>query len=637
MAAPDSPLPESSTINSQAELGGEIWEHTSYLAKTERKTVALETCVDGFVPAKKRVVKRLSWPPRRPSPLDELRRLRVLSTKVRISQCQSITLKVHHYKNVLFRMSSVFQDDVSICIITEYPPCGNLLTSMRSLAERFLHEYEVVAITRQVLNALEVIHAEKLFHGDVKPSVVKVANFGINNLLYQTDDSDIASRNSSSFKAPELRVLKQRLHDLPYQARQCTDIWALGETVFWMLTGKVCFVDDALLVSFLAGTQDFPDDDLKERSVSTQGINFITSLMEPFSNDRLVALAAKTHKWLVRAPYFGNIPFADYHYEVVREFTLPVTYGYHEVHISFSPTTDLMVIVKGFCLEVLDTLSGRKLYSDQCRAGPLRNVAFYSDGLRFVTVARNRTPSTNVVFEFYEIHNGVVESTEESSHELAFETGAAGRQRLVMAPDDQRLIYICDSELYVMNLTQKSLTHRPVPLTHRLHPPALLHDVAFAYSCTRTLVATETALFEFNIVSGRFQLKQVKNDKSLPMHAAISRHGKFIAMIGEGGLEVHTRSMRWGRPWVKQDLMGATANHISWAPCGKVLVVGATCDGTNQQEISLVGVKTGDKWSPLFREVGSWGFLSQANEYLATVRMANNGLDGKVTIWAREL
>jgi serine/threonine-protein kinase len=114
---------------------------------------------------------------------------------------------------------------------------------------RKLPVLEVLAIADQVLDALAAAHEQGVVHRDLKPDnlfltrerVVKLLDFGIGRLKQlqpvPTNTVAGAAMGTPAFMAPE--QAKGRWDDVDGQ----TDLWALGATLFTLLTGE--YVHDA--------------------------------------------------------------------------------------------------------------------------------------------------------------------------------------------------------------------------------------------------------------------------------------------------------------------------------------------------------------------------------------------------------
>lgn len=103
---------------------------------------------------------------------------------------------------------------------------------------------EVLAVADQVLDALAAAHEQGVVHRDLKPEnlfltrdrVVKLLDFGIGRLKQlqpvPTNTVSGAAMGTPAFMAPE--QAKGRWEDVDGQ----TDLWALGATMFTLLTGQ---------------------------------------------------------------------------------------------------------------------------------------------------------------------------------------------------------------------------------------------------------------------------------------------------------------------------------------------------------------------------------------------------------------
>lgn len=76
-----------------------------------------------------------------------------------------------------------------------------------------------------------------------------------------------------------------------------SDIWALGEIIFEVLTKKPAFGNAPSLAGYKSHEQ-FPIKLLTEASVSQPGIDFIVSLMHPDPKDRRTTASSFSHKWI---------------------------------------------------------------------------------------------------------------------------------------------------------------------------------------------------------------------------------------------------------------------------------------------------------------------------------------------------
>ena len=113
-----------------------------------------------------------------------------------------------------------------------------------SLAEAKLTEEELKTVTRDLLSALSYLHSRNICHRDIKPEnvlydreskKVKLIDFGISKKTFQRGERRDMLTNIGTFfyKAPEMFL------GGGYDER--VDLWALGVTLFQLVTGRTPF------------------------------------------------------------------------------------------------------------------------------------------------------------------------------------------------------------------------------------------------------------------------------------------------------------------------------------------------------------------------------------------------------------
>jgi serine/threonine protein kinase len=104
-----------------------------------------------------------------------------------------------------------------------------------------LPELAVRYIFRQIVNALQTMHAGEVWHLDIKPTNImidthgqlKIIDFDLSNT---SKYESIISLGTSNFRSPELRY--SHVIDLP-----AVDVYSLGVTLFFLATGKLPFME----------------------------------------------------------------------------------------------------------------------------------------------------------------------------------------------------------------------------------------------------------------------------------------------------------------------------------------------------------------------------------------------------------
>ncbi|KAF8531299.1 kinase-like domain-containing protein, partial [Trichophaea hybrida] len=114
-------------------------------------------------------------------------------------------------------------------------------------------------------------------------------------------DSSTAARTyvgSLGYMAPEIFSLKSA--EAYYT--NAVDLWALGCTLFRMVTGKIPFLAVSDIVLYQFGRRSFPRSDLEFVDMSKSGLQFIEGLLHPDPTHRMTAKAALEHDWISTEP-----------------------------------------------------------------------------------------------------------------------------------------------------------------------------------------------------------------------------------------------------------------------------------------------------------------------------------------------
>ena len=130
----------------------------------------------------------------------------------------------------------IIDDDNHVFVVMEYidgTPLDKILEQPEPLFDK-----EILSIFHQVLDAIAYIHQEQKIHCDIKPNnimilpdgKIKILDMGISRKIGEANTQKVGTPN---FMAPEQINQKQ----LDYY----TDIWALGVTLFNMVTNRLPF------------------------------------------------------------------------------------------------------------------------------------------------------------------------------------------------------------------------------------------------------------------------------------------------------------------------------------------------------------------------------------------------------------
>lgn len=128
-------------------------------------------------------------------------------------------------------------------IVTEFIPGGNLEDLVQEAGGKLTKE-RAVRIVQQLLDAAEFLHQQKIVHRDIKPPNMLIRD---SDQLRLTDFGLAKQYN----QAGGITALKQGLGTLMYcppeqasnaiDAREPADVYAIGVTLYYLLTGKYTF------------------------------------------------------------------------------------------------------------------------------------------------------------------------------------------------------------------------------------------------------------------------------------------------------------------------------------------------------------------------------------------------------------
>lgn len=126
---------------------------------------------------------------------------------------------------------------------------------------------EVLALARQIAEALDVAHEKGIVHRDLKPANIKITPDGVVKVLDFGLAKPAASPDTSRADLTESRdgvILGTAAYVSPEQARgnsvdKRTDIWAFGCVLYEMLTGRLAFAGDTASDTIVKILEHEPD------------------------------------------------------------------------------------------------------------------------------------------------------------------------------------------------------------------------------------------------------------------------------------------------------------------------------------------------------------------------------------------
>ena len=211
-----------------------------------------------------------------------------------------VCLEIDHPN--IARVFEVYETDTSVFLVTELCAGGELYAKLKAV-NRF-NEIEASFLAAQILKAVNYMHTLDIVHGDLKlenflfsessvfRSTLKLIDFGFSHLGAKPFRNLICG--SPQYMAPE-----------KFDRRETTssDMWSIGVIVFMLLTGKAPFPgktigDFETFFKESEGIRAHVQAGLDKYSISQDGVEFLTRLLEVREERRMTAREALQHRWV---------------------------------------------------------------------------------------------------------------------------------------------------------------------------------------------------------------------------------------------------------------------------------------------------------------------------------------------------
>jgi serine/threonine protein kinase len=126
---------------------------------------------------------------------------------------------------------------------------------------------------------------------------IVLADFGISKRADDSNGPTTTIKGTSTFMAPELLGFLDQARPKSVADFKATDLWALGEILFQMLTSETTFQNPMELMTYCLGQRKFPSNRLPT-SAGDDGCEFINSIMIAFPHDRMTTAQCFQHRWM---------------------------------------------------------------------------------------------------------------------------------------------------------------------------------------------------------------------------------------------------------------------------------------------------------------------------------------------------
>jgi len=200
-----------------------------------------------------------------------------------------------------------YETDIDVCIVMELCRGGELFDAVVQNG-RFSEKDANIAL-RQLLKAVDYMHAMGIVHRDIKPE----------NILYSTRGTDASIKLADFGLAKELEIssgrsmLKASLSGTPAycaperlnmeKESKAVDMWSIGCILYFLLFGVPPFYsekededenEDEIFDSVLEGTVRFPENTF----ISDSAKDLIMKLLEKDPSRRITSEGALCHDWI---------------------------------------------------------------------------------------------------------------------------------------------------------------------------------------------------------------------------------------------------------------------------------------------------------------------------------------------------
>ncbi|GAY65034.1 hypothetical protein CUMW_238150 [Citrus unshiu] len=249
---------------------------------------------------------------------------RKLRTAVDIDDVRrEVAIMKHLPKNSsIVSLKEACEDDNAVHLVMELCEGGELFD--RIVARGHYTERAAAAVTRTIVEVVQLCHKHGVIHRDLKPenflfankkenSPLKAIDFGL-SIFFKPGERFSEIVGSPYYMAPE--VLKRN-----YGPE--IDIWSAGVILYILLCGVPPFwaeSEQGVAQAILRGLIDFKRDPWPNVSESAKSL--VRQMLEPDPKLRLTAKQVLEHPWLQNAKKAPNVPLGDVVRSRLKQFSM---------------------------------------------------------------------------------------------------------------------------------------------------------------------------------------------------------------------------------------------------------------------------------------------------------------------------
>ncbi|KAJ7976801.1 Calcium-dependent protein kinase [Quillaja saponaria] len=278
-------------------------------------------------------------------------------------------------------LRDTYEDDNAVHIVMELCEGGELFD--RIVARGHYTERAAAAVTKTIVEVVQMCHKHGVMHRDLKPenflfanrketALLKAIDFGL-SIFFKPGDKFTEIVGSPYYMAPE--VLKRN-----YGPE--VDVWSAGVILYILLCGFPPFwaeTEEGVAQAIIRSVVEFKRDPWSK--VSDNAKDLVKKMLHPDPKLRLTAQEVLDHPWLQNANKAPNISLGETVRARLKQFSVMNKLKKRALRViaEHLPVDEVAGIKEGF--QVMDTANRGKLNIDELRVGlhKLGHQIFESD------------------------------------------------------------------------------------------------------------------------------------------------------------------------------------------------------------------------------------------------------------------